>query len=103
MLAEVSDEIALRWVPLDLTDDKSTLVQLLAWCHQATSHTWANVDPDPCHQMESLGLNELKKMGSLRHPRWYYLNKIKEPAHMVKNNSRRDLPILSYYKPSQYN
>ena len=34
--------------------------------------------------MASLGLNELKKMGSLRHPQWYYLNKIKEPAHMVK-------------------
>ena len=23
---------------LDLTDDKSTLVQVMAWCHQATSH-----------------------------------------------------------------
>ena len=90
-------------MPLDLTDDKSTLVQVLAWCHQATSHTWANVDPDLCHQMASLGLNELKKMGSLRHPQWYYLNKIKEPTHMVKNNSRRELPISSYYKPSQYN
>ena len=63
MLAEVSNEIALRWMPLDLTDDKSTLVQVLAWCHQATSHTWANVDPDLCHQMASLGLNELKKDG----------------------------------------
>ena len=25
-------------MPLDLTDDKSTLVQVLAWCRQATSH-----------------------------------------------------------------
>ena len=63
MLAEVSNEIALRWVPLDLTDDKSTLVQVLAWCHQATSYTWANVDPDLCNQLASLGLNELKKDG----------------------------------------
>ena len=30
-------EIALRWMPLDLTD-KSTLVQVMAWCRQATSH-----------------------------------------------------------------
>ena len=75
MLAELSNEIALRWVPLDLTYDKSTLVQVLAWCHQAISHTWANVDPDLCHQMASLGLNELKKMGSLRHPQWYDLSK----------------------------
>ena len=25
-------------MPHDLTDDKSTLVQVMAWCHQATSH-----------------------------------------------------------------
>ena len=31
-------KIALRWMPMDLTDDKSTLVQVMAWCHQATSH-----------------------------------------------------------------
>ena len=34
----ISYEIALRWMPLDLTDDKSTLVQVIAWCRQATSH-----------------------------------------------------------------
>ena len=31
-------EIALRWMPLNLIDDKSTLVQVMAWCRQATSH-----------------------------------------------------------------
>ena len=31
-------EIAHRRMSLDLTDDKSTLVQVMAWCHQATSH-----------------------------------------------------------------
>ena len=41
---------------LDLTDDKSTLVQVMAW-HQAI--TWANVDPDLCHHMAPLGPNEL--------------------------------------------
>ena len=25
-------------MPQDLTDDKSTLVQVMDWCHQATSH-----------------------------------------------------------------
>ena len=34
----ISCEIALRWMPLNLTDDKSTLVQVMAWCRQATSH-----------------------------------------------------------------
>ena len=28
----------LRWMPQDLTDDKWTLVQVMAWCRQATSH-----------------------------------------------------------------
>ena len=34
----ISCKIALRWMPLDLNDDKSTLVQVMAWCRQATSH-----------------------------------------------------------------
>ena len=34
----ISCEHALRWMSLDLTDDKSTLVQVMAWCRQATSH-----------------------------------------------------------------
>ena len=34
----VSCEIALWWMPLDLADDESTLVQEMAWCRQATSH-----------------------------------------------------------------
>ena len=43
---------------LDFTDDKSTLVQVMAWRHKAI--TWANVDPDLCHHMVSLGHNKLK-------------------------------------------
>ena len=34
----ISWKIGVRWMPLDLTDDKSTLVQVMAWCRQATSH-----------------------------------------------------------------
>ena len=30
-------EISLRCMPQNLTDDKSILVQVMAWCHQATS------------------------------------------------------------------
>ena len=35
---DISYEIALILMSLDLTDDKSTVVQVMAWCHQATSH-----------------------------------------------------------------
>ena len=34
----ISCEFALRWMSLHLADDKTTLVQVMAWCHQATSH-----------------------------------------------------------------
>ena len=34
----ISCEIALIWMSLDLTDDPSTLVEVMAWCRQATSH-----------------------------------------------------------------
>ena len=33
-----SCEIALIWMSLDTTNDQSTLVQVMAWCRQATSH-----------------------------------------------------------------
>ena len=33
-----SNDNALKWMPWDLTNDKSTLVQVMAWCRQATSH-----------------------------------------------------------------
>ena len=34
----ISCKIALRWMSLDLTDNKSSLVQVMAGCHQPTSH-----------------------------------------------------------------
>ena len=33
-----SHDNALRWMPQDLIDNKWTLVQVMAWCHQAASH-----------------------------------------------------------------
>ena len=33
-----SGKITLTWLSLDLTDDKSTLIQVMAWCSQETSH-----------------------------------------------------------------
>ena len=34
----ISCEIVLRWKSMELPDDKSALVQVKAWCRQATSH-----------------------------------------------------------------
>ena len=34
----ISCRLALIWMSLNFTDDQSTLVQVMAWCRQATSH-----------------------------------------------------------------
>ena len=34
----ISCKIVLKWMPMDLTDGKSTVVYVMAWCRQATSH-----------------------------------------------------------------
>ena len=48
-------ENALRWMPQDLTDYKSTLVQVMAWCCQAPSHYLSQCWPK---SMLLLGHNE---------------------------------------------
>ena len=42
-----SEDNALTWMPRDLTDDKSILVQVMAWCRQATSHYLSQSWPSP--------------------------------------------------------
>ena len=37
-ICKSSYDNVLRWMPQDITDDKSTMVQVMAWCRQATSH-----------------------------------------------------------------
>ena len=46
-------------MPQDLTDDKSTLVQVWLGAVRQQAITWAIVDPDLCRHMASLGHNEL--------------------------------------------
>ena len=36
----ISCEIALIWMPMDFTDDQSTLAQVMAWCHHYLSQCW---------------------------------------------------------------
>ena len=59
-----SKDNALRWMPRDFIDDKSTLVQVMAWCRRQQSITRANFDLVPCRYMASPGNNELTPFGS---------------------------------------
>ena len=56
---DISSEIARRWTSLVLSDDKSTLVQVMAGAISQQAITWTNVDLDPCCHMVSLGHNVL--------------------------------------------
>ena len=38
LVIDGSCKIVLKWITIDLIDDKSTFVQAMAWCRQATSH-----------------------------------------------------------------
>ena len=50
---------SLWWITWNVTDDKWTMVQVMAWCRQATSHYLNPFDPVLCHHMASLDHNEL--------------------------------------------
>ena len=57
-----SCEIALGWMSLNLTDDKSTLVQVMAWCRQATCHYLSQCWPRsllPCGVTRRQWVNEM--------------------------------------------
>ena len=50
---------AFRWMTQNFTDDKSPLVQVMAWCRQTTSHFLSQCWPRTCRHMVSLGHNEV--------------------------------------------
>ena len=56
----ISCKIVLKWMPMDLTDGKSTLVQVMAWCRQETSHYLSQC----WRHMASLGHSELMQQMS---------------------------------------
>ena len=37
-ILHISGEITLKWMLRDVTDAESSLIQVMAWCHQASSH-----------------------------------------------------------------
>ena len=38
LILVISCKIVLKWMPMELTGGKSTLVRVMAWCRQAASH-----------------------------------------------------------------
>ena len=65
----ISCEIVCRQMSLDLTSDKSTLVQVMAWCRQATSH-YVSQCWQICRHMVSLCYNELTQVTIMEDYDW---------------------------------
>ena len=62
-ILSISSEIGHRWMLQDLTDNKSTLVQVMTWAVRQQAITGANIDPNLWGHEESLGHNELTARG----------------------------------------
>ena len=80
----LSNNNALRWMPWDLTDDKSTLVQVMAWCRQASSHYLSQWWPS---SMSPYGVTRPQWVNTLISSCWIVLN-------IPKNVST--FPIISW-------
>ena len=85
-------ELAFRWMSLDLTDDESTLVQVMAWCRQATSH---KAQVTLC-QSDGHDLYDLKNRGH-RHGRlmksWQHRTDILEVCSVGKRSAVMGKPV----------
>ena len=78
----ISCKIVLKWMPVDLTDGKSTLVQVMAWCRQATSHYLGQCWPG--------------SHGVIR-PRW--VKPMLEKARKRKTTNRYQHDIVGFQQP----
>ena len=59
----ISCEIALRWLPQDFIDGKSTLVQVMVWCRQATSNYLSQCWP---RSLSPYGVTRPQRVNTLR-------------------------------------
>ena len=81
----ISCEIVLIWMSQDFTDDQSTLVQVMAWCRQATSH-----------YMSQCWLRSLLPYGITR-PQW--LNSCYDESIFIFSVGWQSLTRYSWFEP----
>ena len=85
----ISYKIALRWIPQDFTDDKSTLVQVMAWCRQATSPYLSECWP---RSMSPNGVTRPQWVSMYLHFISFLYNEIFQVDEIL--NKDNDIPIL---------
>ena len=78
---------ALKWRPINTFDDKSTLTQVMAWCHQATSHYLSQCWPK---SMSTCGFTRIQWVDSMRLGEVYLMD-----CHHF--STKPSEPMMSYY------
>ena len=82
----ISCKIVLKWMPMDLTDGKSTLVQVMVWCRQATSHYLNHCWPRSLSPYDVIRPQWVKALRALIH-------KAQDLSWSVKNEDNLPCPI----------
>ena len=67
-----------RWVVLDPTDDESKLVQVMAWCHQTTSHFLKQCWP---RSMSPYGITRLQWDKADLHSNFFIVECVTSQSH----------------------
>ena len=92
----ISCEIIHRWMPLHLTDDKSTLVQVMAWCVPTTSHYLRPYWPS---SMSPFGVTKLQWVNEIIKDFGEIVNEIvTESRHNIARCNRR-----AHFSRDKYN
>ena len=86
-------EMIPRRMWLNLTDDKSTLVQVMAWCRQATSHYLSQCWPSSMSPYSVTRPQWVKEPGHQR--AWHWSNQLKYSFSSIRLDKTRLILILS--------
>ena len=79
-----SKDNALRWMPWDLAGDKSTLVQVMTWCRQATSHYLSQCWPS---SMSPYGVTRPQRVKPFI---------FSYPKYLLIETDPKRIPLISY-------
>ena len=84
---DICSVIALTWMSLDLTDDKSTLFLVMAWCHKATSHYLNQCGPRSMSPYGATGPQWVKpfRLSAIRQHSITWANVDPDPCHLDHN------------------
>ena len=93
-------EIAPRWLPQNLSNEKSTLVQVMAWCRQATSHYQNQCWP---RSLTSYGITRPQWVKGATYLRYVYSSLLQWPLFNRSPVGRSHTLTLTWSNDQLYN